>query len=305
MRCSAFQERAAALLLYLGFLPILFVHRSKEPSTYLAVHRNQALTLYAFLGVVFLLLLLLVGALSYGMVYHRDLVESGPTEVWLLSFIRKLLIVWLVFWAYSVFRALRGSAVPVPYLAVLSSRRYLHRVGMAALTAIFTVLFTIVPLLVVADAQVTDAVEGGSVFMVYEDQGRFPRCLFSLAVFPMARASIKHYGPGSIVLLPISPESIQAAIQHGVVVIIASHGTSNGLLLEKGYFTPSDLLPRENSDRLKYVYFAGCDSGTQRSAWEEALRPAQVHTYDRLTPVLEHLWWFWTKGPSVVYDTAT
>jgi hypothetical protein len=285
--------------------PSFFFIAAKDISPYLAIHRNQALTLFAFLGVVFLLLLMLVGGLSYGMVYHRNLVESGPTEVWLLSFIRKLLIVWLVFWAYSVFRALRGSPVPVPYLSVLSSRRYLHRTGMATLIAIFMALSAIVPLLIVADAQVSDVVEEGSVFMVYEDQGRFPRCLFSLAVFPIARASIKHYGPGSMVLLPISPDSIRAAINHGVVVIIASHGTSNGLLLEGGYFTPSDLLPRENSDRLKYVYFAGCDSGTQRSAWEEALRPAQVHTYDRLTPVLEHLWWFWTKGPSVVYDSAT
>ncbi len=305
MRCPSLRERAFAFSLYAGFLPLLFLRRSRTLSPYLAIHRSQALTLFAFLGLVFLLLLLLVGALSYGMVYHRSLVESGPTEVWLLSFIRKLLIVWLVFWAYSVFRALRGSAVPVPYLSVLSSRRCLHRAGMATVIGAFMALIAVAPLVFIADVLVTDTVEQGSVFMVYEDQGKFPRCLFSLAVLPITLASTNCYGYGSMVLLPISPESIQTAVQHGVVVIIASHGTANGLLLKDGYFTPSDILPREKSDRLKYVYFAGCDSGTQRCAWEEALHPAQIYTYDRLTPVLEHLWWFWTKGPSVVCDTAT
>ncbi|MCK5862551.1 MAG: hypothetical protein KAH38_08705, partial [Candidatus Hydrogenedentes bacterium] len=82
-KCNApfsFGDRIIALLLYMGFIPALIFTRRKTVSGYLQTHRNQALTLFSFLGVIALLLLLLVLALSYAMVYYRGLVESGPTE---------------------------------------------------------------------------------------------------------------------------------------------------------------------------------------------------------------------------------
>jgi len=302
MTRSAFWERIAALLLYFGFVPVLLFGRRKTPAEYREVHRKQALILFTFLGAIFLLLLLLVTLLSYGMVYHRNLVERWPTEVWLLSLIRKLLIVWVVFWGYAVFRAIQGISVPVPYMTFFTRRRLLQYTGLAVLCFAWLVFLIAAPIVIVADALVTSDVEHGSVFMVYEDQDRFPRPLFSLAMLPIARASIKRYGPNSAVLLRISPEAIQAAVKRGIVVVIASHGTSKGLLLEKGYFTPADIPPLGEEARLKYVYLAGCDSGVQKEAWEKALRPATVKTYDRLTPVIEHLWWFWNEGPRIVRE---
>lgn len=297
-------ERIYALLLYAGCVPVLLFYRKKTPSSYLEIHRSQALVLLAFLVLILVTLIFLAGLLSYGMVYYRDVVESGPTEVWLLSFIRKLLIVWVVFWGYAVFRAVRGSAIPVPYMSFVVKRRFLQRAGLIAACVIWLVLVVLIPAMIFADSLVTGEVEKGSVFMVYEDQNRFPRALFSLAMLPVAWEAINRYGQESVVLLRISPESIQTAVQHGVVVIIASHGTSKGLLLEKGYFTPADILPRTDAARLKFVYFAGCDSGAQRDAWEKALYPAEVFLYDRLTPVIEHLWWLWTQGPRIVREVS-
>ena len=297
-------ERVVALLFYVGFLPIFGVYRPQRASTFIQVHRNQALILFAFLGVVFLLLISFVGLLSYGMVYYRDAVDSGRMEVWMLSFLRKLLIVWLVFGVYAVFRAFRGSSSPVPYMSVLTKNKHCQRLGTGVLFVLWILLLTIVPLIFIADCMVTGDVEEGSVFMVYEDQGRFPRALFSLVMLPITRESLKQYGAGSVVLLPISPEAIQTALQKGIIVILASHGTANGILLRDGYFTPADILPREDKTRLKFVYFAGCDGGAQRKAWEKALSPAEIYTYDRLTPVIEHLWWLWTQGPKVVREVA-
>lgn len=302
MTRAAFWERAAALAHYVGILPFIFIFRRKTRTEYFEVHRKQALILFAFLGFIFLTLLLLVVALSYGMVYYRHLVESGPTEVWLLSFIRKLLIVWFVFWLYAVFRAIRGTALPVPYMTFFTKRRFLQLSGMIFLCTAWLIILILAPIMVIADVLVTSDVEEGSVFIVYEDQNRFPRSLFSLAMLPIARASINRYGHNSAVLLPISPEAIQTAVEKGIVVIIASHGTANGLLLEDGYFTPTDIPSLGENPRLKYVYLAGCDGGAQREAWERALSPAAVKTYDRLTPVIEHLWWFWTEGPRVVRE---
>ena len=298
------RERINALLFYAGCLPAFFCYQREHASSYIRVHRNQALILFAFLGLVFLLLLFLAGALSYGMVYHRELVESGPTEVWLLSFIRKMLIVWVVFTGYAVFMALRGSDRPVPYMSVFTRNNIFQKAGIVVVLGLWIIAAVLIPLVLVADGMVTSDAENGSVFMVYENQERFPRALFSLAMLPIAWESVKHYGPDSVVLLPITPDTIQTALQQGVIVVLASHGTEKGILLKDSYFTPADIQARDESTRLKYVYFAGCDGGAQRKAWERALRPAQIYTYDRLTPVIEHLWWLWTQGPGIVREIA-
>ncbi|HDP34683.1 MAG TPA: hypothetical protein ENN29_06180 [Candidatus Hydrogenedentes bacterium] len=299
-----FGERVAALCCYAGLLPNPLLWRNRDVSQFSLVHRNQALTLYAFLGLILAVFILLLLALSYGMVYHRDLVEPLPTEVWLLSFGRKLLIVWIVFWGYAALKAALGSSRPVPYIAWMTQRKFLHRLGRGFLCFAWLVLFVAISLTALAELKVTDEIARGKVFMVYEDLNRFPRFLFSLAMYRMACAGVARYGPGSAVLLPIDADTIQTAVRQGVVVIIASHGTANGLLLRDGYFTPSDIPAPGENPSLRFVYLAGCDSGAHRAAWEKAFHPATVKTYDRLTPVVEHLWWFWTQGPRIIREVS-
>ena len=54
------------------------------------------------------------------------------------------------------------------------------------------------------------------------------------------------------------------------------------------------------SASLQYVYLSGCDTGLKRAEWENALSPAYVKTFDRLSTTFEHIYWLVIKGPTVI-----
>lgn len=293
-------NRIRGALLYAGFaLPYSMVPEEKQ-SSYMRLHCRQALALAAVFALIFFVLIVLILLLSYGMVFHRELMEQWPTEAWLLSLGRKLLIAWAVFWGHGLVQALRGSASPTPYLHGLARRPCIRSFGRIMLL-FFLISGVLLSLLTVnAECHVGSHLESAHVFIVYDDLGRFPRSLFSLAVYPIARAATQRWGMDSVALLPLSAGAIQNALVRGRFIVIASHGTARGLLVEEGYYTPEDVPAPGSNPNLSYVYLAGCDSGAQRQAWEKALHPATVKTYDRMTPVFEHVWWFWTQGPAIV-----
>jgi hypothetical protein len=292
-------QRFLALSLYLGFAPSVWFCRKRFSSSYLNNHYGQSMALWGLLGTMTASLIFMVLVLSILMIRYQEWMESQTVEVWIISFGRKCLLVWLVFWLYSVWRCLRGIAVLVPYLAVLSMSFWFHRAGVACASLFFVAVTALVPLTIQADQLVVNHPDHGKIYMLYDDLGIFPRGLFSVAMYRLAYEGQKKWGYGSAVLLPLDRDGINHALSTGIFVFVGSHGTAQGLLLRDGYYRPADV-PENSGKDLAYVYLAGCDSGVQREAWEEALHPAKVKTYDRLTPTLEHLWWLWTEGPGIV-----
>jgi hypothetical protein len=53
---------------------------------------------------------------------------------------------------------------------------------------------------------------------------------------------------------------------------------------------------------LQFVYVTACDGGSKAAEWEQALAPAEVRTFGRLSAVLEHLLWLWSDGPRRVRE---
>ena len=295
-------HRIQAFLLYVGFAPVAWrlVKRPSQP--YLRTHYNQSLALWAVMGVILSLFALMALALSLAMVYNREWAESRGGEDWILSITRKAFLVWGVFWLFSLWRSLRGSTDTVPFLHFLVRSTFIRGTGLVVLSIFFCITALLAPLTLQAENQVTRDPSQGKVFFLYDDLGLFPRPLFSLAMYRLSKASNNRWGPDSAILLPLSRDSINLALRGGTFVFIGSHGTAAGLLLGDGYYRPEDVPRLTAGEGPAYVYLAGCDSGAQREAWEGALRPATVKTYDRLTPTLEHLWWLWTEGPRIVHD---
>jgi len=171
------------------------------------------------------------------------------------------------------------------------------RLGLAAVYLFF---LTLIPFAVHASLLVPANRESGAVYMVYEDNGIFPRWLFALAFYPMARAAESTYGKDSAVLIKISRATVARALAEGHVVFVGSHGTRKGLMLHNDWLLPKDIAALPKNKSLKFVYLTGCDSGDQREAWTAAFAPADVVTYDRLSASLEHAWWLWFSGPEKV-----
>jgi len=118
----------------------------------------------------------------------------------------------------------------------------------------------------------------------------------------MAVASHRCFGPGQVVVEKLNRDAIVRAVESGAVVFIGSHGTARGLMVPEGYFEAHEVQTLDISPALRFVYLTGCD---QKATWVDAFAPAEVVTYDRLTAVVEHLWWMWLEGPGVVCQVAS
>lgn len=300
----SWRERGRAVLAYLGLLPVLRLIPVTRTSPYLRHHDGQAAVIGGLFVLLVGLLLVTLLALSYALVAHRELYENAQLERYSLGAVRKLFLAWSVFWLFGLGMALLGAARPMPLVQPLAERK---RVVGAATSALGALLVLVVLLLLAggyAARRIPPDRTAARVYMVYEDNGIFPRAMFALAFLPMARAADEVYGPGSAALLPISREAVATALAGGDVVFVGSHGTERGLMLRDDWLLPRDLAAMAKGPNLKFVYLTGCDSGVKRDDWLNALAPAEVVTYDRLSASLEHAWWLWFNGPDKVRAIA-
>jgi len=272
----------------------------RKKSPFLCHHYRQAAAILAIAVVLTVLFAGAIISLSYVLVFHRDFYEALRMEVYLLGVLRKLYLAWAVFWAFGLAMALLGGMRQMPLVQRLGQSRFLRRFASGAMIAGYGTLLLLIPVAVHASSLVPLERERGSVYMVYEDNGMFPRWIFALGFYRMAWTARSVFGPDAPVLIKISRDAVENAIAHGEIVVIGSHGTKKGLMLKNDWLLPEDFLDCPKSPDLGLVYLSGCDSGEQRSAWEAAFAPADVVTYDRLSAVLEHVWWFWFTGPEIV-----
>lgn len=294
------RERVQATLCYLGLFPLGCLFPRLRRSDYLEHHYRQSAILFGAILMLTGLLAIIMVLLSYLLINFREFYVSAHLEVRTLGLLRKLFLAWAVFWSFGLGMALLGGARLMPLVHRLARRDHAVRGASVALLALYCALLVLLPLAIHASALVPVDRQSGDVYMVYEDNGVFPRWIFALAFYPMARATEETYGPGRAVLLKISRETVAEALAGGRLVFVGSHGTSKGLMLRHEWLLPKDLAAVPKNPNLKFVYLTGCDSGEQRDAWVAALSPADVVTYNRLSATLEHAWWLWFTGPAKV-----
>ncbi len=294
------RTRLAALSFYLGAAPFFWAARTRRKNAYLRHHFEQALAIFLLLFLLTALFAALVLLLSYTMIHQRALYDQTHPEPHLLTFVRRLYLCWLVFWAYGIGLALFGSTRHMPIVAFIASRRGLRGTAMAVFVVLYGAAALTVPVAAHASLLIRTDERPGEVLLLYEDIGKFPRFLFALGFYNISRTANARWGDGSVVALRLTEEAIQRAVKEGRFVFIGSHGRAQGLLLKTGYVSPEDVKAMGAKSQLQYVYLTSCDSGAQKEAWEDAFAPAEVITYDRYTAVVEHAWWLWFRAPATI-----
>jgi len=296
------QHRMLASLAYLGLAPYLLLRRKNASGTFLPFQIRQALGVFALLGLVAVVGAVCVAIISYVMVYHRELFDAHPVEAYLLSFLRKLFLCWLVVWGFGTVLAAAGSWRIMPLVWRLANRDRLIRMTAVLLIAIQALTGFAILLSLHGHLLTRQDSSPAQVYFLYEDVDTFPRWFFVLGFYPIALAAHRCFGPGEVIVEQLNRDSIVRAIEAGAFVFIGSHGTRQGLMVPEGYFEAHEVQDLRVSDQLRFVYLTGCD---QKTAWVDAFSPAQVVTYDRLTAVVEHIWWMWRHGPRVVCQVAS
>lgn len=260
-------------------------------------HHAQALAIFLLLLGIGALFIGAVVVVSYLMTEHRAWYEGWGVEAHVVNAFRKAFLCWLVFWAFGVGMALLGAMRDMPLVVRITRRPRLLAWSARGCVACCALLATALALGIHARSLVRSDTEPAKAYFLYHDDGTFPRLVFALGFYRMARAAQAHWGDGSTQLLPLTEATVGRAIGQGAFVFIGSHGVKSGLILDQGFLRPQDVAAMRHSEDLSLVYLAGCDSGAARAGWEEAFAPAEVVTFERLTSVLEHIWWLWFEGP--------
>lgn len=296
--------RALALAAFVALAPVVWILPARRRSPFLHRQTAQALVLNLALAAVMLIILLLVFMVSYMLVFQRGVYENRPVERIVIDIQGTLLVLWAVAWCIGALKALRGSDRGIPYFTRLRDSRGAVRFGLAASLALYAIAGTVSVLAINASARAENVLHEAKAYMLYDDIGWVPQWVFELGFYRIARVVDRAWGQGSTVVVPFTHEALEVALGHGVFVFLSSHGTEDGLYTRERWFKPEDVAALDKGEALEYVYITGCDSGTQARAWEHVLAPAEVITFNRLSAVIEHIYWLWFRGPDVVRGLA-
>jgi hypothetical protein len=290
--------RGGAAGYYAGLAPFALLMRRPGRDPFLEQHLRQALATWAMLVAWLLLFIVGVLALTYAMTWHRSFYETYHLEGHLLNATRKLFLCWCVFWVFGCGLALMGSRRELPLVWRLAARPRLRQVTAVILLLVYAAGLVTGGLVWRAKQLLRDDAAPARAYCLYHDNGVIPQWIFALGFYRIASAAQAHWGDGATIMLPLSRESLERALAEGTFIFLGSHGVRSGLLMDKGFLKPEDVAVLPKSPDLALVYLAGCDSGASRDGWTQALAPAEVVTFDRLTSVLEHSVWLWMTGPN-------
>jgi hypothetical protein len=303
--------RLTAAAFYLGLAPLLSAARLRRADPYLRHHHAQALAFGGLLLVELLAIPICMTLVGYLMVEQRAFIESYPVETVADVGLAAGGLAVLFAEVFGVMQALRGSARGIPLVHRLAVKPRWLATARAGGVAFWCVIALVALVTMHASSLTRRGGAPARAYLLYDDMGVYPGWVFDLGFCRLARAATDHWGPGSVVVAPLAQDTLADALRHGDFVFVASHGSTEGDVLVRGTFTgpdgevynhmavkPDATLAAHVGPHLRFVYLTACDGGRKAAEWQATLAPAEVRTFDRLSAVVEHVYWLWFTGPA-------
>lgn len=329
--CPDWKARLVAATLYFGLAPVLQPFRFRRSDPFVQHHIAQALaTILAFLAVLLGYGLYWL-VLSYMLVFQRDLYERLPTLGEWDAPVRDVLLtapvflVWLVAWLGGLLAALFGSQRTLPLIGRLARKPPLLPLAFAGNASLLAAAALVSALALHASSLTRDDDKPAAAYLLYDNMGFVPCWVMSLGFYRISLAAQARWGPDSVIVAPLDERHLRLALRHGRFVFLACHGQAGEIVTPEFLISPPPLVKEgdtavrglwiakvdsryeewkvlEVGDNLRFVYNTACDSGSKAEEWEQALAPARVRTFNRLSAVAEHLVWLWSDGPWFVRE---
>jgi hypothetical protein len=313
------KRRLLAIAFYLGLAPVLGWLRLRRKDAFVQHHYAQALAVVLVVLTTGVALLVASVGWSWVIIRHREVIEALPWGSD-LAVVGVILSVVTVLWAAGIGLAIAGSMRQVPLLRRLTVSRRAARLALAG-NGVALVLIALITVLTLHAAALTRGLDDrpAPVYVLYDDMQWCPRWVFQLGAYRIALAARERWGEGSVVVAPLDEHSLKQALRHGRFVVLLCHGREGYVVKDKFLAAPPPPVPATRSvcvttdptgeqpweyvpvgDDLRFVYVTACDAGQRADDWQAALTPAEVITFDRLSAMLEHVWWLWIPAPQRV-----
>ena len=312
------REHTLGIACYFGLAPLLWILGiPKRRNGFLQYHIRHSLAV-SFLAFLFVFSTFIATSLAYAydVFWNADTYAKHLPVLFFDYFGNGIALFGIVAWLILFIGAWRGRT---PYLPLLSNLAHQDgwvnfSFGWTALAQIGMVLLILIA--VHGNALASNPGPSPQAYILYTTGGYIPaeqfwasytppRWTFSLFFYPIVAEATDRWGRGSVVIEPLSDGSFRNAIRSGKFVFVASHGGMEPGGFSYAYepyqgFLPSELQAGDAGSQLRYVYFAACYAGYLESEWRQALAPADVKTFARISYVEEHFVWVWTEGAKVI-----
>lgn len=295
------REKILNISFYLGSIPFYWVHN--------IIHHRESRREYHYLQAIalnllfFYSLIVFVGCfIIHNLLFYFNLSIALKIPMELSFYILGVLIfVCFFLWLEGIIAAIIGYAPKIPlYLHVISKT---PRIKCSVfLITIRHILVILIVFLMIHSSVITQLeVEEAEIYMLYDDMGYIPRAVFTSGFYLESLAARNRWGCNSVAIVPLTKDTMNYALSNGRLVYIASHGANGCIQLQGGeLYWPHNLEGTHLSSTLQYVYLSGCETGLLHDEWENALKPAHVKTFDRLSATMEHVYWLIVEGPEVI-----
>jgi hypothetical protein len=294
-------SRLLAVAGYLGLMPLLRLFRVRRQDIFLRHHQAQALATLVPLLVLLLIWTIWLTVEVYLVRHHvqTSLIHAGLTGMTIVTL--GGLALWGLTAIVGIGLVIAGSSRPLPLIAWLARRPRLTGLALVGNSVHLALVVLVVGLAIHASSLAREDTAPAPVYYLYDNRdhaflGTWGQKLFC---YRIARVAHEQWGPGSVVVAPITVENFRAAVTDGRFVVLISHG-------ERGAFTTVEDLgiwpdfPGRTATPgkdLQFVYMSACHGGDKASEWERSFAPTEVLTFDRDSAALEHLWWLWFDAP--------
>lgn len=330
---SPLSARLLSVACYLGLAPVASFWRSRSSDPVFRHHFAQSMAAFFLLQLWFWASFLFEVGAMFILIRFPELDRRLDTlEFYLMCALLLILVLLMILWLVMIGLALAGSSRQIPWLKQLARRTGIIRFSFISNSLVLACIPLAVALAVYATSLTRTSREGAAVYFLYDEGVWVPRWAFALGMYRVTLQGQRNWGTGSTVVDRLNTETLRTAMRSGKVVILATHGEQGyavtyyaseylcvgppdtGTMDERksARFLRTKILDRHDKwsewknvsvgSQLRLAYIFACNSGTRASQWQEHLAPAQVVTYNRISTVLDHAYWFAFTGPATIKE---
>lgn len=304
------------MLFYTGFIlffPSLLFKKNQNNELVNAYSNALAVSLVQSITLIIALLIWIFGYDAVAQYAPKSLETLRFMNIFILGYAAlAVLLAGITLWLIYIIGMICKRNINIPLITKIISHKSALKLSYLINLAFVIFLCFIVFSLIHSNKMARNPQKPAKVYMLYDDMGFVPHCIFPLGFYQIQRAAAKKWGDGHVSIEPITNASIKEAVQNATMIFLSVHGNwSEGEFTDMFHFAnqkrntlygygPDQIREIGVGDNLEFIYLAQCNGGVLHEEWAEAFRPAKIKSFNCTSLYPEHIYWLWFKLPGML-----